>query len=236
MADQIEIIGASMSALAESLRASAHNIANINTTGYKRLHGLFAQMLDAEISDSVEATPALDFTQGALVRTGRPLDLALTGKGFFVIETPQGELYTRNGAFSLNDAGQMVDTSGRVVAGADGPIMIPTTAGTPDIVVSSEGRVRVAGQDVGRLKLVEFEDASVLRPVGASCFGRATPVEPTDATDTGVRQGFLEGSNVSAIKELVSLITITRLYEANVKSMVTTDDALRQLLEIAMGS
>ena len=71
---------------------------------------------------------------------------------------------------------------------------------------------------------------------GASCFGRATPVEPTDATDTGVRQGFLEGSNVSAIKELVSLITITRLYQANVKSIESTDAAMRQLLAVATGS
>jgi flagellar basal body rod protein FlgG len=236
MADQIEIIGASMTALAESLRATAHNIANVDTTGYKRLHGLFAQTLGAEMGDPAEAAPALDFTQGGLVRTGRPLDLALTGKGFFVIETPQGELYTRNGTFSLNAAGQMVDTSGRVVAGADGPIMIPTDAGALAVEVTTEGRVRAAGQEVGRLRLVEFEDASVLRPVGASCFGRATPVEPTVAADASVRQGYLEGSNVSAIKELVSLITITRLYEANVKTVESMDEGMRQLLAVAMGS
>ena len=188
MPDQIELISASLEALTESLRATAHNIANVNTTGYKRLHGSFGQELAEEIEGQEAAEAALDFTQGGLIRTGRPLDLALRGKGFFVIETPQGNLYTRNGTFTANATGQLVDTSGRTVAGVSGPITIPASVSPMQVTVSTEGYVAAAGARVGQLRIVEFADTSTLRSVGASCFEQTDPAEPTAAAETSVQQ------------------------------------------------
>jgi len=230
MEDQAAMIASSMESLTLSLRSASHNIANINTVGYKRLHGSFAKVLGEQ------GGPAIDHSQGALTQTGRPMDLAISGKGFFVIETPEGRLYTRNGTFTLNQNGQLVDTSGRMVAGENGQITIPKSSGALSVNVSTDGQVSAAGRKIGKLKLVEFEDTSVLRPVGASCFRPASSVDPKEATGSTIRQGYLEGSNVSAVKELVRLITITRLYQGNVKSMEARGDGMRELLQVAMGS
>ncbi|KKL59069.1 hypothetical protein LCGC14_2219070, partial [marine sediment metagenome] len=183
-----------------------------------------------------ESKTAIDFTQGALIRTGRPLDLALNGKGFFVIETPAGELYTRNGTCAINPDGQLVDTQGRVIAGEDGAIAIPGTASSLDVHVSSDGAISVTGKRIGKLKLVEFEDTSLLMPVGGGCYRPTGPVELKEAAGTTVQQGYREGSNVSAVKELVRLITVSRLYQANVKSVGSHSDRLKHLLQVAMGT
>ena len=236
MENQIELVGASMSALTGRLRAAAHNIANVNTTGYKRVHASFAGALAAQTGQPADAALTLDLTQGSLTRTGRPLDLALHGEGFFVIETPQGPLYTRNGTFAVNANRQLVDTSGRTVSGDSGPITLPPGVSPLDVTVSADGAVAAGAQQIGRLKLVAFADPSVLRPVGSSGFKSASPAAPAEAAETTVQQGHLEGSNVSAVEELVNLITITRLYQGNAKSIESKGDGMDYLLDVAMGS
>ncbi len=234
MDDLTALIGSSMESLTLSLRATSHNIANINTIGYKRLEGSFAAALEGEMG--AEKEPSLDFSQGAITQTGRSLDLAINGKGFFVIETPDGKLYTRNGTFAINSNGQLVDTSGRTVAGASGQITIPSTVSPAGVNVSTDGQVTAGGQTVGQLELVAFDDTSVLRPVGLSCFQSAGADEPAAATEARIQQGYLEGSNVSAVEELVRLITITRLYQGNVKSMQAQSQGKDKLMQVAMGS
>ena len=134
MSDPIEATTSSLQALSDQYHTIAHNLANVNTAGYKRRCSSFVQLLQqaqtlsdiALIADQV----SIDFSQGALTRTGRSLDLGLEGKGFFVLETPEGPLYSRSGVFRTNAEGQLVDSSGRTVAGEAGPIVIPTTAST----------------------------------------------------------------------------------------------------------
>jgi flagellar basal-body rod protein FlgF len=154
----------------------AHNLANVSTAGYKRRCNTFSKSMMAQepaagASNEVSLNTTLDFSQGEMIQTGGSLDFALCGKGFFVIETPQGPLYTRNGAFHLNQNGQIVDSSGRIVAGEAGPISIPPNFGISQISVSSDGNISAGGTPIGKFKLVDFKDKeSELVAVGENCF------------------------------------------------------------------
>jgi flagellar basal body rod protein FlgG len=230
-----------MQALTQQYRGIAHNLANASTGGYKRRISRFLQtLLQTEGSTlgnlgTVESETVIDFTQGMLTRTDRPLDCALQGEGFFVIESPEGVLYTRNGSFHVNPQRQLVDLAGRIISGLGGPITIPSDCPANKVQISAEGTVDAGGTQIGRLRLAEFEDRSVLLPMGSNCFAPPEGVTPTPATGTKVYQGFQEPANLSVVDELVNLITVTRLYEANLKAIQTQDERAKQLLEIAIG-
>ena len=243
-------ITSSLVALGDRYRGVAHNLANANTVGFKKRLSMFAEALaEQEKSAGVALSPesaaaaaaggqiyetvAIDFTQGALTQTGRSLDVAIAGDGFFVVDSLQGPLYTRNGKFHANPAGQLVDSAGRVVQGEGGQITIPAGTSPAQIQISDDGQVSANGQSLAKLRVVQFQDRSVLSPAGQSCF-QAGGAEPVEATDYSVRQGFFESSNVSVVEELVDLITVTRLYEANLKSINSQDDRLKQILQVAM--
>lgn len=237
------VIGSSLEALTTRYRVLSHNLANANTTGFKKRRSMFALAL-AEKQASVGAAPAgseikeksvIDFTQGALVRTGRPMDMAVSGKGFFVLETPDGQLYTRNGSFRTNSQGQLADFAGRTVAGDSGPIILPTGTTPAQVQVSREGQISANGLPLGKLRIVEFEDESALRPVGMCGFKANDDAEPIPAEKHSIQQGFCESSNVSVVEELVDLVSVTRLYEANLKSIGSQDDRMKHILEVAMG-
>src|SRR5262249_14205689 len=132
----------------------------------------------------------LDFSTGALRQTGRSLDVALTGDGFFVVQTPRGERYTRDGSFTLDAAGQLVTAHGDLVIGDGGPITIRPG----EVSVSEDGRITVAGQEMGRLKLVRFQEPrSALLKEGDSLFAATGSERPQEAT-IPVQQGTLESS------------------------------------------
>ena len=239
MADITAQVSASLDALTREFDIIAHNLANVSTTGYKRrCHG-FAQALDSQNGGDGTAggaDSAFDFSQGTLVETGRTLDVALYGKGFFVIETPEGPLYTRHGVFRTNQNGQIVDSQGHLVAGAAGPLTVPAETGVSQISVSYSGQVNADGAELGQFRIVDFpgqEDQLV--PVGLSCFQAPEDVQPTDAEEVMVKQGCQESSNVQMIEELVSMIMVTRTYEANVKLVNVTKDTTNSVIGVAMG-
>jgi len=244
MPDGVHPVSSSLQALAEQYRTITDNLANANTPGFKRQRVSFAQTLSQAVAGSTESTPptgnisarsALDFSQGSLTQTGATLDLALEGKGFFVIKTLEGDLYTRCGKFRVDGQRQIVDPSGRIVAGTGGgPIVLPASRSTSDLHVSQNGTVHAGGAPVGRLEIVDFDDLSVLTQKSNGCFQAADGAEPQDAEAPCVRQGFVEGSNVSLVDELVGLITVTRLYEANVKSISVQDEQMKTILQVAM--
>ena len=246
MQDVTAQISKSLDSLTQEFDIIAHNLANVSTTGYKRrLHG-FAQALDAQ-GGSVGATtnadgtePAApgfyDFSQGHLSETGRTLDVALHGKGFFVIETPEGPLYTRHGVFRTNQDGQIVDSEGRLVGGSGGPLTVPVGTTMSRIAVSEDGRISADGAAIGQFRVVDFpgqEDKLVA--VGLSCFQVPNDVKPVDAEDVVVRQGCQESSNVQMVDELVSMIMVTRTYEANVKLVNVKKDTTNSVIGVAMG-
>lgn len=235
-------ISASLNNLTREFDTIANNLANVSTTGYKRRINNFSKQLES-LEPSVEKSEkdppvntVYDLSQGNVVHTGRPLDFALYGDGFFVIETPDGPLYTRDGMFRANQNGQIVDAQGRIVSGQNGPLSIPSDVGLSQLTVSDSGQISANGLSIGKFKLVNFpNDQDKILPVGSSCFKVSEDVKPTEAEDLLVKQGFQESSNVKMIDELVDLIMVSRLYESNMKFMTSKKDASGSLLNVAMG-
>ncbi len=244
MADTIAQISSSVDALMRELDVIAHNLANVSTVGYKRRCNAFSNSLSAqqtaegmESSGSVNLNTALDFSQGTLTETGRPLDFALYGNGFFVVETPQGPLYTRNGVFSINQNGQIVDSQGRIVSGEAGPITVPSNVGLSQLSVSGDGKISAGNADIGKFRLVDFKDnESKLVSVGQNCYQMPdADIQPVSADHIVVKQGYQESSNVKLIDELVDMIMVTRLYEANMKLVAAQKEASNSVMSVAMG-
>lgn len=242
MPDIAANVTASLESLLREFDIITHNIANASTTGYKRQCSSFADALGSQLDTTTEPdgtevfVPVFDFSQGSLTQTGRSLDLALFGKGFFIVETPEGPLYTRSGMFQTNQNGQVVDSEGRPIAGEDGPLVIPATADSSEIGVSNDGTVHAGEVAVGRLRIVHFPDAEdQLQPAGWNCWHGPVGMEPVVAEEAVVKQGYREGSNVKLVDELVNMITVTRTYEANVKLVNVSSDATNSLLGVAMG-
>lgn len=236
-------IKSSMASLEREFAAITHNLANVNTVGYKRIVTSFSETLNAQqngtTSDTskAEVNQSLDFSQGlSFIETSRSLDVALNGKGFFVIETQDGPLYTRNGSFKVNQNGQIVDSSGRIVSGEGGPITVSADTPTSQINVSYDGSVSANGQQLGRFKIVDFgENEEKIIPVGESCFKSPEDIEPVNVENVSMRQGYLESSNVKMVDEVVSMIMVSRLYEASMKFVTAKKDASNSLMSVAMG-
>ena len=236
-------VSSTIDGLTREFDVIANNLANVSTAGYKRRCNAFSKSLttqgvgtETETGNGVDLYTTFDFSQGSLIESGRSLDFALCGKGFFVIETPQGPLYARNGMFRLDQNGQIVDSGGRLVAGQSGPISIPSGVGLSQISVSSDGNISAAGAAVGKFKLVDFKDKEgELIADGLNCFRAPKTAEPQQPENLIVKQGFQEGSNVQLVEELVDMIMVTRLYEANMKFMSVGQDVSKGLLNVAMG-
>ena len=248
MSDPIQTTALSMAAISERFEATAHNLANSSTIGYKR-RGAAAMIAEATTAGNGKAASEsrtsdgagklatqsfIDFSQGTLIQTGRTLDAALHGPGFYVLDTPQGELYTRDGAFRTNATGQLVDSEGRTVQGDGGPLTIPNVASTLSVNIGVDGRIMVGDQTVGKLRVVEFQNTAALTPVGQNAFRALAKAEPAPATKTQVQQGFQESSNVSPVEELVGLITCTRMYEATLKNISVQEEKNKNLMQVAM--
>lgn len=246
MSDTLAITGSSMSSLAEEYRTVANNLANVSTPGFKKSVNQFHHILNNMTGQSPAGAGAdqgeypkinsrmhLDFTQGSLENTNRPLDVAIEGEGFFVLETPAGPMYTRNGTFRLDATGQLVDGLGRTVAGTSGPIVVPDDAS--EIHIGRDGTVTAGGDNIGQIEVVKFENPNELTPVGHCAFRVARDIRPQPDKEAVLHQGYREGSNVEAVRELVNLIRISRLYEANVKSVKEHDQRFKELLNVAKG-
>ena len=241
MSDLVAQISSSINELTREFNIIAHNLANVSTAGYKRRCNAFSKALIAQepaagVSSEVSLNTIFDFSQGEISQTGRSLDFALCGKGFFVIETPQGLLYTRNGVFHLNQNGQIVDSSGRIVAGEAGPISIPPNVGISQISVSNDGSISADGTPIGKFKLVDFKDGeSELVAVGTNCFQAPEGITTEPPENLIVKQGFQESSNVQMVEELVDMMMVSRLYEANMKFVSAGGETSKSIIDIAMG-
>jgi flagellar basal-body rod protein FlgF len=235
MSNDITSVSSSLEALTREYRTITHNIANANTPGYKRRLNVFSQALQQAESSApgVDSQKFVDFRGGRFVQTDRKLDVALDGPGFFTIETPEGPIYTRHGSFRTNARGQLVDGAGRLVGGEGGPISVPANVSPLSVRISPDGTVSAAGGTLGRLRVVEFTDPRQLTPVGQNAFAAPEDVDAEPAEETNVHQGFVEGANVSVVEELVGLISLARMYEANLKTITKQDERLRHLLNVA---
>jgi flagellar basal-body rod protein FlgF len=234
----------SIDALTQELEIITHNLANASTAGFKRRCNAFTKALDTQEGGpdtyspgQIDLKSSLDFSQGNFTQTGNPLDFAIMGKGFFVVETPEGPLYTRNGSFQINDAGQLTDSVGRIVSGEAGPITVPPTVGISQIAVATDGKITANGVNIGKLQIMDFkENESKLIPAGANCFLMPDKeVRPTPAENITVKQGYQEASNVKVVDELVDMIMVSRLYEANMRYVSAQNENSSSIMNVAMG-
>ncbi len=193
----------------------ANNIANVNTTAYQAQEVMFTEYLanaagSGEISYVYDVAVMRDVTPGPSVATGNPLDVAIVGEGYFMIETANGIRYTRNGSFRLDGDGQLVSAGGGAVLGeGDQPFFL--TADETAITISRDGTVSTENGAIGRLRLVTFENEQEMIKVGDSLFTTEEP--PLEATEAEVIQGMIEQSNVQAVLELTRMIEVSRAYQ-----------------------
>ena len=166
-------------------------------------------------------------SEGPRTNTGAPFDVAIHGKGFFVVQTPNGNRYTRDGHFGLDTAGQIVDDNGNPVQGDGGAITISPDDG--DIHIGVDGTLSGKNGQIAKLKVVSFADDKVLQKEGANNF--STTVTPTDATDIALTQGVIEGSNVQPVVEMSHMIEVMRAYQATATMTQSQQDLLRQAID-----
>lgn len=207
---------------------AANNLANINTAGFKKDRFFLRTLVQADQTLSQQETGIAgqiitDYEEGPLNHSGNPLDLALRGEGFFTVDTPQGVRYTRNGHFALNTDGQLVTSEGFVVLGEDGPVEIHGE----HVLIGENGEITVDGNVVDRLLITAFEKPYNLKKLGNSLFVPRSEGEAEGiAEHVVVRQGFLEGSNVHAVEEMIRMISLSRNYESDQKAIQYQDEAL----------
>ncbi len=195
----------------------ANNLANVDTHGFKG-ERVFARMLGDGMGPVADTTT--DLRAGSLKQTGSPLDIAIGGEGFLVVETPQGERLTRGGSFRLDDEGRIVDPRGNLLLSEGGPLTVE--GGT--VEVDSAGKILVDGKEIGTLRVEDVATGNELLHEEGTLFVATGPTVAVEAGDRRIRQGHLEDSNVSSIDSLVDMISIQRAYSAAQKTMVTLDE------------
>ncbi len=266
------------------LDALSNNLANVDTTGYKRdtpIEKAFPELLIRRMADdgvtqfpyrgfpvgSFDVAPVVGsvgtgvetnefytvFSQGSLKQTDNAFDLALEGEGFFVVDTPYGERYTRNGSFLIGPEGMLVTKQGYPVLGEDGPIQLKlnnfvvdedgviyendTFADDPNRLVSMRENEWENTVEVDRLRVVDMRNTRYIRKQGDSFWKTTDESGDAFTIESGrpkVRQGFLETSNVNPVTEMVQLIEVNRAYEANQKAIQSQDQMTGRLINEAI--
>ncbi len=232
-----------MQVLQVKIDALANNLANADATGFRQVLTRVTEDTGSRPGggrsaspatgtgamtkgSALELTNALDVRPGAIKETGRQTDFALMGKGFFVVGTDGGERYTRNGSFMLNEKRQLITPDGQLVQGDGGPLTIEGR----DMSVEPDGTIVSDGGIVGRLKIVDFDQAYRLEHQGANLLKAPAdlPPKPLAKQEIAVAQGHLEESNVNPIDTLVAMIQAQRAFEVQAKIMSTEDEMLNK--------
>jgi flagellar basal-body rod protein FlgG len=230
------IYKAAAGALQQQVRLEmlSNNLANVNTIGYKADLPVFrfnepVPEADPVTGDVPKLSPylspidaATNFNEGALRKTGNPLDVAIVGKGFFAVQTLDGIQYTRKGRFSVNEQGQLSTTDGNAVMGQGGDIAIDGSR----VEISEAGEVSVDGAVVDVLRVVDFERPYQMRKVGGTLFVPAeSSVRPQASQNYRIAQGAVEASNVDALRTMTEMIESLRVFESYQKAIRAADDA-----------
>ncbi len=224
--------------LQRELNIVANNLANADTAGFKveALQVKTDPATPARMADGPKSLKFVlddevtrDFTQGSMQQTGGAFDLGIDGRGFFKIQTADGERYTRDGRFTLSPEGKLTTQSGDPVMGDSGEIVLDPAAGP--VTISTDGSVSQGTAKVGKVAVVDFADLSVLQKSGDNLLQNTSNQQPTTASAARVRQGMLEGSNVNSILQVTRLIEISRSYESMAKTMDNVTSLSRTAVE-----
>jgi flagellar basal-body rod protein FlgG len=241
MLEGLNSAAAGMAAQRQRLDAVANDLANTNTTGYKRVRVGFQDLVYSQAGKASEVgvrigagARAVDagrtMAQGALQRTDRPLDVAIQGDGFLQVTLPDGRAaLTRDGALQVTGSGRLATSDGALLRPG---ITIPAGTPTDAVAISGDGTVTASGRPVGRLQLVSVRSPQLLQSVGGNAFV-ATPQSgaPGPARAAAITQGALEMSNVEVSEAMVAMIEAQRSFELASKAIHTAD----QMMEIANG-
>lgn len=212
----------------------SNNLANVNTPGYKKEKMLFESMLAGAtnppaVPQGATADPILqkesvyiDYGAGPVAQSGNPLDLAIDGDGFFVVQTPTGPAYTRQGNFRLGADGTLVTSDGYPVMGQSGPIRVQ--GGTVEI--DAKGVVKVDGSEFGTISVVDFPKPYGLKKIASAQFLPTDPQAIPQPATGSVKQGQLEGSNVETISEMVQMIETSRYFDSCQRVIKGFDDMI----------
>lgn len=224
-----------LSLLNKRQEISANNLANVNTIGYKKemvIAETFPQILLYRLKDSSAPQAPLvghlgtgvravevptDYSSGILRNTENPLEFALKSEGYFVVNTPQGERYTRNGSFQLDTEGRLVTSDGYPVLGESGEIILPGNS----ISIDEGATISAEGRRIDRLRVVIFNEPPAKE--GSSLFRGE---EPVDMPEPLILQNMVEESNAKSIEEMVNMVNIMRAYESNQKIIQAQDSTL----------
>jgi flagellar basal-body rod protein FlgF len=234
--------GTGMLAQRDRMEVLSNNLTNVETTAYKSdslISSTFEDMMIENLSDpNIVSTNNIvgalgtgthieevctSFEQGGIEETDRTCDFALEGDGFFVVSTPDGNRYTRDGSFSVSSAGYLVTSEGYYVQGSGGRIYV----GGDDFTVDEQGNIYVGDALTDKFQIVAFEDSSVLRKDGSNLYYSVSGGAKSSA-DTKVVQGSLEGSNVDTAEELTRLLSVSNAYQLNQRVLSMLDKSLEK--------
>jgi flagellar basal body rod protein FlgG len=229
----------------QSLDLLANNLANANTAGFKADTEYYSTFASDDASSAIDGDPGTslpviqrqwtDFSSGSMEVTGNPLDIALSGKGFFALTGPNGPIYTRNGSLRILPTGELAGGDGYPIRSTGGnPIKVVTDK---PIIITAEGQVQQDGNPLGQLEIVDFKNPELLQKVGSSAgFKNSDPTKnpPVTATAPDVQQGKLEGSNVVVAASAMHLVGIMRQFETLQKAIgISSDMDMKSIQEVA---
>lgn len=238
MNSAFSIAGASGLLVQKKLDAITHNLVNANTVGYRAIRSSFSSYFTGKVTPDgnpekgdtaylSEGKQYIDNTEGALIHTGRELDMALHGSGYFRVRLDNGsEAYTRAGNFQLNANGDLITLGGNAVLDHGGsPINLPIG----QLVVSKDGSMSVNGKIAGRIGIVQVTDPNALRAIGGTLL--TTPpsnVKPAD-NNVQVMQNFTEASNVNSVQEMVKMMSTQKEFQGMMKILSLYDQQMSLL-------
>ncbi|PZU84400.1 MAG: flagellar basal-body rod protein FlgF [Shinella sp.] len=230
-------------ALERRLTTIADNIANMNTAGFRATEVKFDEVLsktgndiNAKIAFVNQGNDYLSTRAGEVQQTGNPLDFAVKGDGWFAIDTPAGQVLTRDGRFSMTQNGDLVSTRGYPVLDAGGaPIQLNANGGTPS--VGADGRITQDDRVVGSIGVFTADlTKGFLRYENSGVIATDAPQPVTDSADIGVMQGFVEGSNVNAVAEMTQLIQVNRAFEGISSLLQSSENTFTSAIKTLGGS
>ncbi len=253
--DSIYSLLSAMKGQQRQMEAVSNNLANVNTAGYKSDSVLFREHYNTYVGQDLESEEEMftheDFIspfsrggtsfvkpdhvspsmkQGSFKQTDNTLDLAIKSEGFFVVDTPFGARYTRNGQFLKDSDGFLITNAGHRILGKNGPIKLTGN----EVSFGQDGAVIVDKQEVDFLKIVNFENPSRLTKLGNSYWVPSSDKQnPIDIDRPVILQGVVEGSNVDSVQEMVKMIAVNRSYEASQKTIRSMDELDEKSVSIA---
>ena len=225
--------------LRREMEIIANNIANMDTTGFK-VESMMQKTDPAEPAVTLDGPRpvkfvapdgvARNFGQGALAKTGGELDMAIEGKGFFQVQAPDGPRFTRDGRFTTDPTGRLVTQAGYAVLD-DGGGEITIDAEKGQVSIGADGSMSQGDERIGKVGMFSFVNPGALEKAGDNLFRNASNLQPEPAAEVKLRQGHLEGSNVTPVLEITRMVEVSRAYEQTAKMMDSEADLSRRAVE-----